>query len=431
MSGAAAAVLAAAALATAGPAPALAPNDPAWPLEWGLVVTHTADLWHTTTGDPRVVVAVVDTGVAPVADLKGALVPGWNFVAGNANTNDTEGHGTWVASIVAARGNNNLDAAGYCWRCSVMPIRVSDGHGPASTTDIARGIVWAVDHGARIINISLNGPGADPAEQMAIAYAAAHNVLVAAAAGNSGDTAPRYPAAYPSVLAVAGTDEQNALYPWSTRGDWVNIAAPGCATLIDPNVGVASGCGSSFAPAAVAGIAGLLFSIDGSLTAAQVSDALRSTAHPVAGIGGGTVDALAAARALNLVGTSTVGSIAPREQGIQISTINGLIAGTRVLSVRTGRGTVEVRFRAAAKRSCELELQIGRQIVVATGGLRTVTLHARTTTGPHRLTVTCTPVEPTHFELTIASPVPGVRSAKPLRTAHSTASKRLPTPSFR
>ncbi len=404
MSGAVLAVLAAAALASAGAARALTPNDPAWPQEWGPRVTRAADIWDKTTGDPRVVVAVVDTGVTPVADLQGALVPGWNFVDNNANTGDTEGHGTWVASIVAARGNNNIDAAGYCWRCSVMPIRVSDGHAPASTTNIAHGIVWAVDHGARIINISLDGTGSDPEEQAAVGYASAHNVLVVAAAGNSGDITPHYPAAYPSVLAVAGTDEQNVLYSWSTRGDWVNIAAPGCATVIDANVGVASGCGSSFAPAAIAGIAGLLFSIDSSLTAVGVSEALRSTAHPVAGIGGGTVDAFAAARALKLVGATTT-SIAPSAaHGLQVSMINGVIAGTRVLGVRTGRGTVEIRFRPAATRSCELELQVGRQVVVATGSPRAVTLRTRTNGGRHRLTVVCTSVEPTRFQLTIASP---------------------------
>jgi len=408
MPGAVLAVLAAAALVSAGAARALTPDDPAWPREWGPRVTRAADIWDKTTGDPRVVVAVVDTGVAPVADLQGALVPGWNFVDNNANTEDTEGHGTWVASVVAARGNNNIDAAGYCWRCSVMPIRVSDGHAPASTTNIAHGIVWAVDHGARIINISLDGAGSDPEEQAAVGYASAHNVLVVAAAGNSGDITPHYPAAYPSVLAVAGTDEQNVLYSWSTRGDWVNIAAPGCATVIDANIGVASGCGSSFAPAAIAGIAGLLFSIDSSLTAAGVSEALRSTAHPVAGIGGGTVDAFAAARALKLIDTTTTTtttSTAPSAaRGLQVSMINGIVAGTRVLGVRTGSGTVEIRFRPVATRSCELELQVGRQVVVATGSLRAVTLHARTNGGHHRLTVVCTPGEPTRFQLTIASP---------------------------
>lgn len=410
MSGAALAVLAAATLASAGAARALTPNDPAWPLQWGPRVTRAADVWDRTTGDPRVVIAVVDTGVTPVADLRGALVPGWNFVDGNGNTGDTAGHGTWAASIIAARGNNDVDTAGYCWRCSVMPIRVSVGRA-VSTTNIARGIVWAVDHGARIINISLDGAGSDPEEQAAVVYASAHNVLVVASAGNSGDTAPHYPAAYPSVLAVAGTDERNALYSWSTRGDWVNIAAPGCATIVDANIGIASGCGSSFSPAAVSGIAGLLFSIDPSLTAARVSDALRSTAHAVAGIGGGTVDALEATRALRLVDTTAATaapttSPTPRSaRGLQVSMINGLIAGTRVLSVRTGRGAVEIQLRSAATRSCELELQVGRQVVVATGGLRVVTLHARTNDGPHRLTVVCTPVKPTRFQLTIASPV--------------------------
>jgi thermitase len=402
--------VAAAALASAGLARALTPNDPAWPREWGPRVTRASDLWDRTTGDARLVIAVVDTGVAPIPDLQGALVPGWNFVEGNAQTNDTQGHGTWVASIIAARGNNARDAAGYCWGCSVMPIRISDGHAPANTTTIARGIVWAVDHGARVVNVSLDGAGSDPAERSAVAYAASHDVLVVAAAGNSGDATLHYPAAYPSVLAVAGTDPSNALYSWSTRGDWVNIAAPGCATVVDANVGIADGCGSSFSPAAVSGIAGLLFSLDDTLTAARVASVLRSTAHAVAGIGGGTVDAMAAAYALGLIGTtppSPSSTPPPVYTGLQVSTRSGVIKGMRVMKIKTGAGAVEIRFSPVSSIGCQLELQVGRQVVVSTGYSRVVTLHAHTTRGPHRLTVVCSSRKPTHFELTVESAISG------------------------
>jgi hypothetical protein len=397
----------AAALASTGLARALTPDDPAWPQEWGPRVTRAADVWDRTTGDAKVVIAVVDTGVTPIPDLQGVLVPGWNFVDGNANTDDLQGHGTWVASIIAARGNNNLDAAGYCWGCSLMPVRVSDGHAPASTTTIAQGIVWAVDHGARIVNVSLDGAGSDPAEQSAVAYASSHNVLVVAAAGNSGDATPHYPAAYSSVLAVAGTDQDNVLYPWSTRGDWVNIAAPGCTTVVDANVGVAYGCGSSFAPAAVTGIAGLLFSLDESLSATQVADALRSTAHAVAGIDGGTVDAVAAARALGLLAATPASTPTVVAAGLQVSTLSGVIAGRRVLSVKTGAGAVEIRFSPASAIGCQLALQVGRQVVVSAADTRIVTLHTRAKRGSHRLTVTCTSRKPTRFQLTVESAVSG------------------------
>ena len=210
-----------------------------------------------TTGDRRIVIAVLDTGVAPIPELRAALVPGWDFVDGDATPQDTFGHGTWVASAIAAQGNNRRFGAGYCWGCGLMPVRVSDGHVAADTAVIARAIRWAVDHGARVITISLTGQGDDPAERAAVEYAAAHNVLVVASAGNSGADEIEYPAAYPSVLSVAGTDPRDRLYPWSTRGAWVSLAAPGCATVVHVVIGAAVACGSSFAPPAVAGIAGL------------------------------------------------------------------------------------------------------------------------------------------------------------------------------
>ena len=284
-------VLAAAALigGRAASGAATWPNDPAWSQEWGPVLTHTTDVWQTAgTGTRPVIVAVVDTGVQEIPDLQGALVPGVDL-AGTPPNGPLANHGTWVASIIAARGNNGRDAAGYCWTCLIMPVRVSDGGSPTSATTIAKGIVWAVDHGAQIVNVSLAGSETSSDEQSAVAYAVAHHVIVVAAAGNSGSVAPEYPADYPSVLSVSGTDQTDQLYPWSTRGSWVALSAPGCAVVVDPIVGTAYGCGSSFAPAAVTGIAGLLLSLSSTLTTDQVVAALRASALPVAGIGGGRV----------------------------------------------------------------------------------------------------------------------------------------------
>src|SRR5512146_1547874 len=136
------------------------PNDPAWPGEWGPVLTGAPQVWQRGTGDPAIVVAIVDTGVAPVADLEDALVPGIDLAGGGVGPggpNELGYHGTWVATIVAARGNNGRDAAGYCWNCSIMPVRVSDGVHPADAKVVAAGIRWAVDNGARIVNVSLAG----------------------------------------------------------------------------------------------------------------------------------------------------------------------------------------------------------------------------------------------------------------------------------
>ena len=208
-------------LASAASSLAMTPNDPAFSREWGPRLTHASDLWDRTTGDRRIVIAVLDTGVAPIPELRVALVPGWDFVEDDATPQDTFGHGTWVASAIAAQGDNGLFGAGYCWGCGLMPVRVSDGHVAADTGVIARAIRWAVDHGARIITISLTGQGDDPVERAAVDYATAHNVLVVASAGNTGDDENVYPAAYPGVLSVTGTDPRDRLYKWSARGAWI------------------------------------------------------------------------------------------------------------------------------------------------------------------------------------------------------------------
>jgi hypothetical protein len=290
------------------------PNDPYWPTEWGPRLTRASDLWNLTTGDPRIVIAVVDTGLSqplfqtpgqstPVPDLT-QIVPGWNIVGNDADTTDTFGHGTWVSSIIGALGNNGVGIAGYCGLCSIMPVRVAAGREGALAANIAAGIRWSVDHGARIVNVSLASNQPDENELGALEYAQEHGVLVVTSAGNGGNTAPLYPAwygtAWTNVLSVAGTDDNDQLESWSTRGSWVDVAAPGCEEVLDPTLGPEWGCGSSFGPPAVSGIAGLLLSVDPGLTVNQLVAALEGTAHPVSGIGGGEVDAWAAAHALGL-----------------------------------------------------------------------------------------------------------------------------------
>ena len=187
------------------------PNDPVWNFEWGPRLTRAADLWQFTTGNPSIVIAVVDTGLTPLPDLT-QVIPGWDIVGNDTNTGDDFGHGTWVSSVIGAMGDNNIGMAGYCWRCSIMPVRVAAGRTGALAPAVAAGIRWAVDHGARIINVSLASNGYDFDELGAVEYANEHGVLVVGAAGNTGNTSPLYPGGYPGVLAVAGTDQNDSLY---------------------------------------------------------------------------------------------------------------------------------------------------------------------------------------------------------------------------
>ncbi|MGH9165900.1 MAG: S8 family serine peptidase, partial [Acidimicrobiales bacterium] len=237
------------------------PTDPRWAEEWGPARTRAPLAWDTTTGDPSVVIAILDSGVdATIADLAGAVVAGRDLINNDDDPSDDYGHGTSVAGVAAARANDGVGIAGYCWRCSVMPVKVLDADGFGSLSTVAAGITYAADRGARVLNLSLSAPSPSRTMEAAVTYARGKGAVVVAAAGNDGDAIPQYPAASPGVIGVAATDETDGRYGFSSFGAWSELAAPGCATA--PRRGGTWGtfCGTSSATPAVAGIAGLLFS---------------------------------------------------------------------------------------------------------------------------------------------------------------------------
>jgi subtilisin family serine protease len=240
-----------AAAAGAAPKKPAGPNDPLWARQWGLRAAGGAALWKWGHGSRRVVVAVLDTGVdATHPDLHGAL-------AGTSDAHDDNGHGTLVAGIVAARAGNKRGIAGYCSGCSVMPVKVLDAAGRGSGSTIAAGIDWAVAHGATVVNMSFNLDRPDDDVALAVADAAAHGVLVVAAAGNGGGVGAQYPASFPGVLSIAGVDPGGTLYPWSTFGSWTHASMPGCNETTAAGGGYDDFCGSSSAAAAASGLLGL------------------------------------------------------------------------------------------------------------------------------------------------------------------------------
>src|SRR4051812_43092853 len=187
-------------------------NDPVLGQQWALRNIHAPEAWDITTG-ADVTIALLDTGVsASHPDLKGKVLRGHDFANNDDDANDDEGHGTYTAGVAAANSNNGTGIAGVCWGCKILPVKVLNRRGQGDDADIAAGIRWAVDQGARIISMSLGGPDDTDVIRDAVAYAHDHNVLIIAASGNGQEDGnkPNYPAAYPSVLAVAATTPNDA-----------------------------------------------------------------------------------------------------------------------------------------------------------------------------------------------------------------------------
>jgi thermitase len=282
---------------------AVTPNDPYFADQWGLTKTGVPTAWQTTTGSAGIVVAVVDTGVKVLPDLAGRVLPGRDFVNGDSNAADDQGHGTMTAGVIAARGDNGTGIAGICWTCRILPVKVLGADGSGSYSDIAQGVRWAADQGADIINLSLGGDSDSQLLRDAVAYASGKGALVIAAAGNDGSSVPHYPAAIPAVLAVGASTTTDSRYSWSNYGgSWVDIAAPGCNPAQARNGIVGQFCGTSSATPFVAGVAALLASTSPTPAAATMRTALITSADPIAGTwvpkSSGRVDAAAALASL-------------------------------------------------------------------------------------------------------------------------------------
>jgi len=363
------------------------PDDTDWPQQDGLRLAGFPKAWDVTQGSSRIVVAVIDTGVdANHPDLRGALVPGWDFVGNDADPSDDHGHGTAVAGVVAARANNHVGGAGICWRCLVMPIKVLDSKGSGDDTVIAAGIVWATDHGARVINLSLGGPGSSIELANALAYASAKGAIVVAAAGNAGVTTQFYPAADPHAVSVAATTVADGRYSWSNFGSWVRLAAPGCNVAPILGDGYGTFCGTSSATPVVAGLVALELSAQPAATAHEAEDALARAAVPLpAFVQYGRIDAgktlalLRPAAATSAVFRGTLGSR----------------VRARTYNLDVGAGAVSAVLRFTGPKRLTLATPIGR----ATGN-SPIQLNGTSTTGTFTLRVSGTGAK-TSFVLSV------------------------------
>lgn len=381
-------------------AAAIVPNDQYWSQQWGTVKTATSTAWETTTGSSSVVIAELDTGVDFAhPDLQGAFVAGYDFVNRDTNPADDNGHGTNVAGVLAARANNSIGIAGQCWKCSIMPVKVLSASGSGSYSDVASGLTWAADHGARIVNMSLGGASSSSTLANAVSYAANKGVLIVAAAGNAGTSSLNYPAAYEPTIAVAGSDAKDARYSWSSYGSWVEVAAPGCDYTTKLGGGYGSVCGTSFASPMTAGIAGLLASANPGASSATLRNALLSTADPVGSwVSSGRVNA---ARALTAVGGSTPPP-SPNPSPAT-TTFSGNLTGkqtSRSYPVTTGGGSYSATlgFTRASSLTLTIRNAAGTTVAQASGG-SPVTLTGTLSAGTYSFVVSGT--ERASFDLSV------------------------------
>jgi serine protease len=380
-----------------------APNDPHYRVQWHYAQLNLPHAWDISTGsragDP-VVVAVVDSGVLRNhPDMKGVLVPGYDFIRSTTVSRDGDGidadaddvgdsttgrssfHGTHVAGTVAAASNNGIGAAGVSWGARIMPLRAL-GAGGGTSYDVQQAVRFAAglpnDSGtlperkADIINLSLGGPGASQAEQDLYAQVRSAGVIVIAAAGNANSDAPFYPASYDGVVSVSALDMNKNRAPYSNYGSRIDVAAPGGDTGADRNGdGYADGVlstmgndsdgtirftygfyqGTSMAAPHVAGVAALMRAIDPEMTPAEFDAALAdgSITHDLGTVGRddtyghGLIDAYKAVlKAQELAGLPA--TPAPAKLAVSPGSLNfgNQVTSTQISLTNAGSGSLTV-----------------------------------------------------------------------------------------
>ncbi len=286
------------------------PNDPDYPKQWNLRSINIEPAWEETKGQ-GITVAVIDTGISPVPDLKETkFVQGYDFVNDRIEATDDSGHGTHVAGTIAQSTNNEYGVAGIAYEAKLMPLKVLGTNGGGTVADIAEAIKFAADHEAGVINLSLGGAGESQLLKEAIDYAYSKGVVIVAAAGNSNQNAASYPARYPHVIGISALDASGIKAPYSNYGAGVDLSAPGGSeagkilqNTIDPQTGksVFEGYqGTSMAAPHVAGVAALVKAVgvtDPEAVVKILKESSRAVAEdPLNHFGAGQLDAAAAVK---------------------------------------------------------------------------------------------------------------------------------------
>ena len=276
------------------------PDDPRYGEQWHLPSASAPQAWDITTGSSEVTIAVIDTGVDYThPDLQGKCVAGYNYVDHCSDAMDDHGHGTHVAGIAAAVGDNSIGVAGVDWKARIMPLKVLDSQGAGYDSDVAAAMRYAADHGADVINMSLGGAEYSYTLAEAANYAFNKGVTLVAASGNEGGSVC-YPAACDKVIAVGALNSGDEVADFSNHGPALDLTAPGISILSTVPGGYAKMSGTSMASPVVAGCASLVLAAHPEYKPSQVESVLEEGAADLGSpgfdnsYGHGKVDAHAA-----------------------------------------------------------------------------------------------------------------------------------------
>ncbi len=282
------------------------PSDPLYAQQGDLAQIDVPEAWHTTTGDPSVVVAVIDSGVdLSQPDLDDVhVVDARNVVWNNADVTDDDGHGTHVTGTIVAETNNGLGMAGIAPGSTLMPIKVADSDGFIALSDVLDAVDWAREHGADVINLSLGGtltPEQVELAQPTFTAARDAGILTVAASGNDGTAVRMYPASFKGVVSVSAVDSTDTIADFSSTGRAVDLAAPGVDLLsVAAGGGYVRESGTSMAAPHVTGVAALVRAARPGLDVDELEAVLRASAVDLGApghdtlYGDGRVDAAAA-----------------------------------------------------------------------------------------------------------------------------------------
>jgi thermitase len=269
------------------------PNDARFPGQVGPDQLSARSAWDYTNGTNSSILAIVDTGInGQHEDMAGRVMAGFDYVNNTTISagadSDDHGHGTAIASVAAATGNNNVGLAGMNWQTRLMPVKVLDNTGAGTASQLISGIRYAADRGATVINLSLGGSSGTTSLEEAVNYAWNKGAVLIGASGNDSGTSVLYPAAYDRVLAVGSVTTGDAKSSFSTSGSALDLTAPGEGIMVatDSSAGYSTATGTSIAAGFVSGAATLIHARHPGKSNQEIVDALVAGADDVGGMNG-------------------------------------------------------------------------------------------------------------------------------------------------